>query len=256
MTNITELAQRMKAAAVRAKAATEDYVAHRMSITVYLEECKEFNDLSDGPDNILALVEALENTRNENELARGQLLIAGRTLLNQQAKIAELESSGIAPGILRCSECSFVETKNIISVTADTITTGNSEPEPCPNGCGRLQPVTWKALAIQLMFTTKQGVSDLLEAKKRIAELEEAEQKLCAANVTLDARAELAERRLAEMESRTVKLPLPRRKTADDYVDDTFEPCDLAAVYNACRLECEVKFKNSLTEQGIKWKTE
>ena len=42
---------------------------------------------------------------------------------------------------------------------------------------------------------------------ERIAELEEAEQKLCAANITLDARAELAERQLAEMESRTVKLP-------------------------------------------------
>lgn len=65
MTDITELAQRMKAAAVRAKAATEDYVAHHMSITVYLEECKEFNDLSDGPDNILALVEALEKAQAE-----------------------------------------------------------------------------------------------------------------------------------------------------------------------------------------------
>ncbi|MEB6390640.1 ead/Ea22-like family protein [Kluyvera ascorbata] len=55
------------------------------------------------------------------------------------------------------------------------------------------------------------------------------------------------------MESRTVtvKLPLPRRKTADDYVDDTFEPCDLAAIYNACRLECEVKFKNALAAAGI-----
>ncbi|MGS3247125.1 hypothetical protein ACB381_21200 [Klebsiella michiganensis] len=63
MTDITELAQRMKAAAVRAKAATEDYVAHRMSFTVCLEECKEFNDLSDGPDNILALVEALEKAQ-------------------------------------------------------------------------------------------------------------------------------------------------------------------------------------------------
>lgn len=58
--------------------------------------------------------------------------------------------------------------------------------------------------------------------------------------------------RIAEMESRTVKLPLPRRKTADDYVDDTFEPCDLAAIYNACRLECEVKFKNALAAAGIK----
>lgn len=62
-TDITKLAQRMKAAAVRAKAATEDYVANRMSITVCLEECKEFNDLSDGPDNILALVEVLEKAQ-------------------------------------------------------------------------------------------------------------------------------------------------------------------------------------------------
>lgn len=63
---------------------------------------------------------------------------------------------------------------------------------------------------------------------------------------------------LSSLESRTVtvKLPLPRRKTADDYVDDTFEPCDLAAVYNACRLECEVKFKNALTAAGIKVEVE
>lgn len=53
-------------------------------------------------------------------------------------------------------------------------------------------------------------MTDIIElAQQRITELEEAEQKLCAANVTLDARAELAERRLAEMESRTVKLPRP-----------------------------------------------
>lgn len=43
-------------------------------------------------DDVLALLEALDNTQAENELVRGQLFIAGRTLLNQQAKIAELES--------------------------------------------------------------------------------------------------------------------------------------------------------------------
>ncbi|MBG2647129.1 hypothetical protein I4543_27890 [Klebsiella michiganensis] len=56
--------------------------------------------------------------------------------------------------------------------------------------------------------TPLEGVRRMVaDYRQRIAELEEAEQKLCAANVTLDARAELAERRLAEMESRTVKLP-------------------------------------------------
>ena len=47
----------------------------------------------------------------------------------------------------------------------------------------------------------------LCKQADRIAELEGTEQKLCAANVTLDARAELAERRLAELESRTVSAP-------------------------------------------------
>lgn len=106
-----------------------------------------------------------------------------------------------------CTECSFVQTKNIISVTADTITTGINEPEPCPNGCGQLQPVTWKALAIQLMFTTKQGVSDLLESKKRIAELD----------AELEREREQTRRvmsRIAEVESRTVTVKLPQAVSA------------------------------------------
>lgn len=52
-------------------------------------------------------------------------------------------------------------------------------------------------------------VEALEKAQQRIAELEDAEQKLCAANVTLDARAELAERQLAELESLSVTVKLP-----------------------------------------------
>ncbi|CAM3719541.1 MULTISPECIES: ead/Ea22-like family protein [Klebsiella pneumoniae complex] len=137
-----------------------------------------------------------------------------------QQRIAELESSGVAPGILRCTECSFVQTKNIISVTADTITTVESESEPCPNGCGQLQPVTWKALAIQLMFTTKQGLSDLLEAKNRIAELEREQEHLRPVGVM----SEKAFYRLENSESRFIALwprPgifLPRKRPEDGVI--------------------------------------
>ncbi|MDT1817400.1 hypothetical protein FPK51_21635, partial [Acinetobacter baumannii] len=62
-TDITELAQRMKAAAVRAKTATEEYASGHMSISVCYADCEEFNTLTDGPDNILALVEALEKAQ-------------------------------------------------------------------------------------------------------------------------------------------------------------------------------------------------
>ncbi|HBW6841818.1 MULTISPECIES: hypothetical protein [Klebsiella pneumoniae complex] len=118
------------------------------------------------------LVEALEKAQRAQPCEHSMFWDASGVKRCSKCDSAELESSDIAPGILRCTECSFVQTKNIISVTADTITTVESESEPCPNGCGQLQPVTWKALAIQLMFTTKQGVSDFLESKKRIAELE------------------------------------------------------------------------------------
>lgn len=66
-----------------------------------------------------------------------------------------------------------------------------------------------KAQGMEAYWKTQcRGITDHCEElQARIAELEEAEQKLCAANVTLDARAELAERQLAERESRTVKLP-------------------------------------------------
>ncbi|HHD7475459.1 TPA: ead/Ea22-like family protein [Klebsiella oxytoca] len=81
------------------------------------------------------------------------------------------------------------------------------------------------------------------EMKRRIAELEDAEQKLCAANVTLDARAELAERQLAEMGSRTfttaatdVLAERQRQITAEGLTpehDDEYQHCEMA-VAAAC----------------------
>lgn len=202
MTDITELAPAMKAAAKKYRLTLEAYRNNPRDYDTVVardEATSEFMELVDNDElNIISgLVEALGKAQakatqqgniacalfdevtqqrlHADEKApelRAQLIEADSELEALRQRIAELESSGIAPGILRCTECSFVQTKNIISVTADIITTVESESEPCPNGCGQLQPVTWKALAIQLMFTTKQGVSDFLEAKKRIAELE------------------------------------------------------------------------------------
>lgn len=62
--------------------------------------------------------------------------------------------------------------------------------------------MAWRAW----MTSSAELVEAMEKAQQRIAELEEAEQKLCAANVTLDARAELAERQLAELESHTVTV--------------------------------------------------
>ncbi|HFX6755574.1 hypothetical protein [Klebsiella variicola] len=67
-----------------------------------------------------------------------------------------------------------------------------------------LLEVLEKAQGMEAYWKTQcRGITDHCEVlQARIAELEEAEQKLCAANVTLDARAEFAEHQLAGLESR------------------------------------------------------
>ena len=113
MTDITELAQRMKAAAVRAKAATEDYVAHRMSITVCLSECAEFNDLSDWPDNVLALVEALEKAQTERDEFRNRLKLERSIIEDADKRIAELESRTVKlPDGWQFEECEIEGCEN------------------------------------------------------------------------------------------------------------------------------------------------
>ncbi|WP_227653915.1 hypothetical protein [Klebsiella pneumoniae] len=66
---------------------------------------------------------------------------------------------------------------------------------------GTLVEALEKAQGMETYWKTQCcGITDHCEElQARIAELEEAEQKLCAANVTLDARAELAKRQLAEL---------------------------------------------------------
>lgn len=113
-------------------------------------------------------------------------------------------------------------------------------------------------------------VEALEKAQQRIAELEEAEQQLCAANVTLDARAELAKRQLAEMESSTVTVKLPKPHAhliwiqaghaPDDYLDDVAVShsekdrcCDGSERYPVyARWEIE----EALSAAGIKWEAE
>ena len=134
---------------------------------------------------------------------------------------------------------SFVrDPKNILALVEDL----ESEKRIC---------ATWRK--------TAESTSEKLEkAQQRIAELEDAEQKLCAANVTLDARAELAERQLAELDSRTVTVKLASRRLPSDYVDGEFGNDDLAAIHNACLLECKVSVEKYLSAHGIvvKWEAE
>ncbi|MEX9826891.1 hypothetical protein [Raoultella planticola] len=64
--------------------------------------------------------------------------------------------------------------------------------------------------------------------------------------------------RIAELESRTVTVKLATRRLPSDYVDGEFGNDDLAAIHNACRLECKVSVEKYLSAHGIvvKWEDE
>lgn len=64
--------------------------------------------------------------------------------------------------------------------------------------------------------------------------------------------------RIAEMESRTVTVKLAERASPLDYVDEEFDNCYLAAIHNACRLQCRVSVERCLSAYGIvvKWEAE
>ena len=65
-------------------------------------------------------------------------------------------------------------------------------------------------------------------------------------------------KRIAELESRTVTVKLASRRLPSDYVDGEFGNDDLAAIHNACRLECKVSVEKYLSAHGIvvKWEAE
>jgi len=86
---------------------------------------------------------------------RAKLAAAARREDNQKAsidvlsqRVKDLEAAAIVPGVLRCAKCDYELMKTNLYFNSGTVGPGDSETEPCPNGCGPLWPVTWHAWAI------------------------------------------------------------------------------------------------------------
>lgn len=169
-----------------------------------------------------ALVEALEKAQTErDEFQQG--FIANQEEANEAIKYATELKEQLARACAGREEA--VREVEEIQKTLDHI---------------HRRRVIWRGKAV----TAEDEVATL---RQRIAELEEAEQQLCAAKVTLDARAELAERQLADLESRTVTVKLPERYAcelgynAPDPSGDMLDRDDVLAM---------------LADAGIKWEAE
>lgn len=62
-------------------------------------------------------------------------------------KDTELKKWKYVPGVMHCAKCNFQSIKSVLNMSSGTVTAGDSNPEPCPNGCGPLWRVSWEKYA-------------------------------------------------------------------------------------------------------------
>ncbi|MDE8914927.1 hypothetical protein [Klebsiella pneumoniae] len=120
---------------------------------------------SELPDGYV--LEALKNTQTENELARGQLFIAQRTLLNQQRKIAELESRTVQLPKPKDSDPGWKIDPEFISKVQNEI--GYDDQCECWEGTPSMEVVEAVLLAaagIKVNFEGEQNTQPLSEAER------------------------------------------------------------------------------------------
>lgn len=74
----------------------------------------------------------------------GEFILVGTSKQLEELERRLREGNEVVPGLMKCTRCVFTLTRRNLNVNVGTVTAGNSEPEPCPNGCGPLVPVTWR----------------------------------------------------------------------------------------------------------------
>jgi hypothetical protein len=67
---------------------------------------------------------------------------AADALAAAEARIAEMESQVLLPGVMRCAKCDLRLLRTNLNLASGTATAGHSKTGPCPNGCRPLWPVT------------------------------------------------------------------------------------------------------------------
>jgi hypothetical protein len=104
-----------------------------------------------------------------NSGAGGEFILVGTGAQLEKLERALQGDGGYVPGVMRCDRCKFELTRVSLNVNVGTATAGNSEPEPCPNGCGPLRPTTWKEHATEAERALETWCDRAAAAEKALA---------------------------------------------------------------------------------------
>lgn len=77
----------------------------------------------------------------------------------------------LVPGVVRCAKCAFQLHRTNLHMSNGTTSAGNSDTEPCPNGCGPLWPVTWKQWAEEASATAERFFDEAKAEKNKVDDL-------------------------------------------------------------------------------------
>jgi hypothetical protein len=104
-----------------------------------------------------------------------------------RAEVARLKEAAIVPGVMHCAKCNFELTRVTLYVGNGAVGAGNSDTEPCPNGCGPMWPVTWEHRAREQMAVAERYFDEKQKAEAELAALREVVEKAPHARLCLAA---------------------------------------------------------------------
>lgn len=94
-----------------------------------------------------------------------------------RAEVARLKSTLVVPGVMHCAKCNFELTRVTLYMGNGAVGPGDSNTEPCPNGCGPMWPVTWESRAREQMAVAERFFDEKQKAEAELAALREAVEK-------------------------------------------------------------------------------
>lgn len=140
-----------------------------------LAECERAKDDHFMNSCLRANIESLatENDKIRAQLAETQKLLSVQLAVGDKltAEVARLKQASIVLGVMHCAKCNFELTRVTLYMGNGAVGPGDSNTEPCPNGCGPMWPVTWESRAREQMAVAERFFDEKQKAEAELAAL-------------------------------------------------------------------------------------
>ncbi|TXH46286.1 MAG: hypothetical protein E6Q97_29835 [Desulfurellales bacterium] len=126
------------------------------------------------PVDLFNAREVIDSLTKERDAYYATSMEVEREKSHLAAEVARLKQASIVPGVMHCAKCNFELTRVTLYMGNGAVGPGDSNTEPCPNGCGPMWPVTWESRAREQMAVAERFFDEKQKAEAELAALREA----------------------------------------------------------------------------------